>query len=125
MKVSIEQLIKRKLDKDSKKNATKNIFVKGLGGELTFNNPSDSMRIEYLEKTRTGSYVDMVEAMVKIIYDCCPTLQSKELQQEIGVDYPYDTVKAIFEIPEITDLGIKLINFDEAEEENEENSVKN
>lgn len=53
----------------------------------------------------------MIDGMVKLIYDCCPMLHSKELQESIKVDYPYDTVRAIFDITEITDLGVKLINF--------------
>ena len=46
-------------------------------------------------------------------------LQSKELQESIDVSYPYDTVKAIFEIDEITNIGVKLINFFEDEETGE------
>lgn len=118
-KVSLKQLIEKKLEKDGKKTATKDIYIENLGGYITFNNPSDSARIEYSEKVKSESYVDMVDAMVKIIYDCCPMLHSKELQEGIEVDYPYDTVRAIFDIGEITDLGVKLLNFfdeDDAEE---------
>lgn len=124
--ITLAQLIKKKLDKDEKRGATKEIYVESLNGYLIFNNPSDSMRLEYMEKTKDGSYVEMYEAMVRIIYDCCPTLRSKELQKEINIQYPYDTVKAIFETEEIMELGVKLINFfDEENEEEEEDSLKN
>lgn len=121
-KVSLKQLIEKKLEKDGKKTATKDIYIKSLGGNITFNSPSDSARIEYSEKTKSESFFDMIDGMVKLIYDCCPMLHSKELQESIEVDYPYDTVRAIFDITEITDLGVKLINFfyDEEDDDSEE-----
>ena len=125
-KVSLKQLIEKKLEKDGKKTATKDIFIESLGGSITFNNPSDTARIEYSEQTKSESYVDMIDGMVKLIYDCCPMLHSKELQESIEVDYPYDTVRAIFDITEITDLGVKLINFfDDEEDDDAEEKLKN
>lgn len=126
IKVTLKQLIEKKLEKDGKKTATKDIYIKSLDGCITFNNPSDSARIEYAEKTRNGSYVDLVDGMVKLIYDCCPMLHAKELQESIDVDYPYDTVKAIFDIDEIMDLGVKLMNFfDDDKEDGSEEKLKN
>ena len=120
-KVSLEQLIKKKLEKDGKKNATKEIYVESLEGYITVTNPSDSQRIEFADKTKSGSYVDMMEAYEKLIYDCCPMLHSQELQKEIEVDYPYDTVKAIFDTDEIADIGVKVLNFFEEESDSDEN----
>ena len=71
-KVSLKQLIEKKLEKDGKKTATKDIYIESLGGSITFNNPSDAARIEYSEKVKSESYVDMIDGMVKLIYDCCP-----------------------------------------------------
>lgn len=126
IKVTLKQLIEKKLEKDGKKTATKDIYIKSLDGCITFNNPSDSARIEYAEKTRNGSYVDLVDGMVKLIYDCCPMLHAKELQESIDVDYPYDTVKAIFDIDEIMELGVKIMNFfDDDKEDGSEEKLKN
>ena len=122
--VSLKQLIEKKLEKDGRKTAAKDIYIESLGGSITFNNPSDAARIEYSEKARSGSYVDMIDGMVRLIYDCCPMLHSKELQESIDVDYPYDTVRAIFDISEITELGVKLINFFD-EDEDAEDKLKN
>lgn len=122
--VSLKQLIEKKLEKDGRKTAAKDIYIESLGGSITFNNPSDAARIEYSEKARSGSYVDMIDGMVRLIYDCCPVLHSKELQENIDVDYPYDTVRAIFDISEITELGVKLINFFD-EDEDAEDKLKN
>lgn len=125
-KVSLKQLIEKKLERDNKKTATKDIYIESLGGGITFNNPSDAARIEYSEKVKSESYVDMVDGMVKLIYDCCPMLHSKELQESIDADYPYDTVRSIFDITEITDIGVKLINFfDNDEDDNAEEKLKN
>lgn len=127
-KITLEQLIRKKLDKDEKKAATKEIYIESLGGYITFTAPSDAQRIEYSDKTKSGSYVDMISAMERVIYDCCPLLHSKELLEGIGVDYPYDSVKAIFDVDEIADIGLKLIRFfepDEEEEEEKEDKLKN
>ncbi len=125
-KVSLEQLIKKKLEKDGKINATKEIYVESLNGNITVENPSDAQKIEHLDKRKTGSYVDMMEAYTKLIYDSCPMLHSKELQESIGVMYPYDTVKAIFDIDEIADIGVKIINFFDDEDENDaDENLKN
>lgn len=126
IKVTLEQLIRKKLEKDGKRTATKDIYIESLDGNITFNNPTDTMRIEYSERVKSESYIDMIDAMVKLIYDCCPMLHSKELQESCEVDYPYDIVRAIFDISEITDLGIKLINFfDDDGEEQDEDKLKN
>ncbi|MEI3162943.1 MAG: hypothetical protein V8S74_06025 [Lachnospirales bacterium] len=126
VKVTLKELIEKKLERDNKKTATKDIYIESLGGSITFNNPTDFARIEYSEKTKSGSYVDMIDGMVKLIYDCCPMLHSKELQESIEVDYPYDTVKAIFDVDEIMDLGIKLMNFfDDDKKEDSEEKLKN
>lgn len=125
VKVTLKQLIEKKLEKDSKKTATKDIYIKSLGGNITFNSPSDSARIEYSEKTKSESYFDMIDGMVKLIYDCCHMLHSKELQESIEVDYPYDTVKAIFDVDEIMELGIKLMNFFDDDKDDTEEKLKN
>lgn len=124
--VALEQLIKKKLEKDGKINVTKEIYVKSLDGNLTVKNPSDTQKIEFADKTKTGSYVDMMEAYGRLIYDCCPMLHSKELQESIGVNYPYDTVKAIFDMEEITEIGPKILNFfDDDEEDDADKKLKN
>lgn len=124
-KVSLEQLIKKKLERDGKKMATKEVYVESLGGNITVNNPSDTAKIDFADKTKTGSYVDMMEAYTKLIYDCCPMLHSKELQESIEIDYPYDTVKAIFDTDEIASIGVKVLNFFDDEEEDTEEKLKN
>lgn len=125
-RVSLEQLIRKKLEKDGKRTAVKEIYVKSLDGSITVSNPSDIQRIEFADKTKTGSYVDMMEAYTKLIYDNCAVLHSKELQEKIEVNYPYDTVKAIFDTDEIADIGLKILRFfDDEEENNSEEKLKN
>lgn len=125
-KITLEQLIKKKLDKDGRKNATKEIYIESLNGSITVANPSDSQRIEFADRTKSGSYVDMMDAYSKLIYDCCPMLHSKELQKEIEIDYPYDTVKAIFDTDEIAEIGVKVLNFfDNEEDDDSDEKLKN
>jgi len=116
-KVSLEQLIRKKLEKDDRKNATKEIYVKSLDANLVVNNPSDTRKIEFAEEVKTGNYADMMEAYSRLIYDCCSMLQSKELQESISINYPYDTVKAIFDTDEIAEIGSKVLNFFDIDKE--------
>ena len=62
-KVSLEQLIKKKLEKDEKKNVTKEIYVESLDGHITVTNPSDSQRIEFADKTKSGSYLNIEKVL--------------------------------------------------------------
>lgn len=124
-KITTEQLIKKKLERDTQKNATKEIYIDALDGYVTVSNPSDSQRIEFADKTKTGNYADMLDAYSRLIYDCCPALHDKTLQEEIEVDYPYDTVKAIFSIDEIADIGVKVLNFFDEETEDADENLKN
>lgn len=124
-KVSLEQLIQKKLEKDGRKNASKEIYVKSLDAYITVTNPSDSQKIEFADKTKDGSYVEMMKAYEKLIYDNCAMLRSKELQKSIEVDYPYDTVKAIFDTDEIAEIGVKVLNFFEEDEDDADEKIKN
>ena len=124
-KVSLEQLIQKKLEKDGKKNASKEIYVKSLDAYITVTNPSDSQKIEFADTTKEGSYVEMMKAYEKLIYDNCAMLRSKELQKSIEVDYPYDTVKAIFDTDEIAEIGVKVLNFFDEDEDDADEKIKN
>jgi len=125
-KVSLEQLIRKKFEKDDRKNATKEIYVKSLDANLVVNNPSDTRKIELAEEVKTGNYADVIEAYGRLIYDCCPMLQSKELQDSIEISYPYDTVKAIFDAEEIIEIGLKVLNFfDNDKESSSDEKLKN
>lgn len=121
-KVSLEQLINKKLEKDGKKEATKEIYIESLDGFITFKNPSDSQLIEFSDRRKNGSYTDMMTAYERLIYDCCPMLHSKELQESIEINYPYDAVRAIFDLKEISKIGLQLLNFFDNEdgEDNED-----
>ena len=67
-----------------------------------------------------------MDGFIKIIYDCCPMLHSKELQDSINVSYPYDTVSAIFDTDEIFEIGPKIVNFfDDDKEDNADEKIKN
>ena len=125
IKVSLEQLIKKKLEKDSRRTATKEIYIESLGGYITFNAPTDAQHIEYTDKISDGSYSAMIPAMERLIYDCCPLLHSKELQEKTGVEYPYDIVRAIFGLEEILDIGVALVNFFKENEENSNDNKEN
>ncbi len=124
--VTLEQLVRKKLEKEGRRNATKEIYVKSLGASIVVKNPTDEQKVRFSDVAKTGSYVDLMDGFIKIIYDCCPMLHSKELQDSINVSYPYDTVSAIFDTDEIFEIGPKIVNFfDDEKEDNADEKIKN
>ncbi|MDD2217952.1 MAG: hypothetical protein PHW03_05895 [Eubacteriales bacterium] len=111
-KATIEDLLARKMQKEENRAKTYEIPVVSMGGKvLTFKRPSDEMRLDLMDEM--GSNPDMRKTIgmyKKIIYLSCEMLQDKELHEELGIKDPFDTVDAIFDLDDITDIGEKLMD---------------
>lgn len=110
-KATIKDLISRKLQRDNAKPKYYDIEVKSLGKAITLKHPSDEMRLNMMEEM--GAEPDMrttIEAYKHLIYDCCPLLHDRELQEELEIKDPYDTVDAIFDLDDITEIGEQLMD---------------
>lgn len=115
-KLTLKELVERKLQRDKDKLKVKSIEVPSMGGYLLFNCPSDGRLLDFGDQLGEGKPSDMVKAYSAIIYDCCPELQNVELHKELGIQDPDDVVSSILEISEITEVGQQLVNFNEVEE---------
>ncbi len=82
-------------------------------GELLFSKLTQRGMIDLMgemaEATqKPGGFASALDAQIRLIYDCCPTLQDSELQKALGVVDPYDTVLKLLDAPEAMELADKL-----------------
>ena len=114
----IEKAMKRKEE------LNKPFDIEVLGyGKVIFNKPSNNQLIEYMDKvgqaTKTAGEGEeravvgqdfrlMVEAAKELVYVCCPTLQSKELQEALGIQDPMETSVEVFGVNETLQIAIKI-----------------
>lgn len=110
-KATLKDLIAKKLQKDNEKTKSYEINVKSMGKSLTFKKPSDEMRLDMLDEMGTEPDIrTMMSAYKKIIYLSCDLLQNQELQEELGVVDPFDTVDSIFDLDDILEIGEQLMD---------------
>ena len=116
----IEKAMKRK----EELNKPFEIDVKTYG-KMTFNRPTNNQLIEYMDKvgqaTKTAGEGEerevvgqdfrlMVESAKELVYVCCPDLQSKELQEKMGIQDPMETPLEVFGINETLQVAIEISN---------------
>ncbi len=82
-------------------------------GELLFNKLTQRGMIDLMgvlaeAERRPGSLTGVIEAQIKLVYDCCPMLQDDELHKALGVLDPYDTVLKLLDVTEAAELANKL-----------------
>ncbi len=128
-KITFEQIIARKLQRDKDKMAVKEIYIPSMEGTLLFKRiPEDDMLGLLDEIDENGNKRSQnVEASRKLIYMSCPDLQNPELHKELGIIDPFDVVRAIFSIEEANEIGTELLEFNEVAKrtKNAENEIKN
>lgn len=111
-KSTFKDLIAKKIQKEQNKFLTKDIFVSSIGKTLTFKKTSDDFILDVIDEmgdnkdTRT-----MVAAFEKLIYDCCEMLQDTELQKELEVVDPFDTVRVLFDLKDKMEIGEQLMDW--------------
>lgn len=111
-KATFQDLITRKMQRDHDKLQVKEVKVNSLSKSLMFKKPSDEALLNVIEEIGDGSNTrNIVEAYKKLIYLTCDLLQSSELQNELNVVDPFDTVTAVFTIPDIMQIGAELVDF--------------
>lgn len=111
-RATFDDLIARKLAKDSKRGEIRDIYVPSLGKTLAFERPADAVAIRFLDElTADGDTASLYEAYKSMIYRCCPALQSVKLAAELGAVVPTDTVPMIMDIDDVLDVGAKLMIF--------------
>lgn len=110
--MDFDELVAKKLQRDKDKNQVLEINLPNSEKALKMIRPKESEIFNIVDEiTDATKAVESMRAMDKLIYICCPVLQDTNLQKEIGVVDPYDTVAAIFDITERQYIGDKLQEF--------------
>lgn len=107
-KLTLEDIIAKKLNRDKMKTSTLSIYVEAMGGELEFMYPTDEDVLSLLNSLNGDKAGDVALAYVPMIYNNCKLLQSQDLTTQFEVTDPYDTVLKVFSVNEILFIGGEL-----------------
>ena len=111
LKATFDDLIKRKLQKEKQQQRTKDIYVSSMDRTLTFKTPKDDTVLDILDEMGDMKLTSsVISGYKKLIYLCCDMLQDTNLQEEIGVQDPFDTVDVLFSLSDINEIGEQLMD---------------
>lgn len=123
-KLTLDDLIAKKIEKEKNTVKYKEIEVPSLGGTLTFEKPLDEDVIECIDNIGDGtSTLKILEAYDKLIYSCCPQLKNTKLQESLDIKVPNDIVKELLDLSDRMLVGNELIKFSGIDSLNEK--IKN
>lgn len=109
-KLTLENLIAKKLQKNSTEKFTKNIYVSKLDGELTFEIPPFDDLLDYSDSMKTRDSKGVKQMYKTLCYDTCKMLHNKELLESYGVVEPYDIIDILFYDIDIMNVGEAITN---------------
>lgn len=95
---------------------TKNFAVPGVG-ELPFRKLNQAEQRDYIGRLteaaqrESGGTAELLLVYREMIFDCCPTLQDKELRETLGVIDPLDVVDVLFDPSELIALAVQLTSW--------------
>lgn len=92
-KITIEQLLAKRLDDNKKKTVL--FRSEELGGDLEVNKIQLSKVLTLLDGSEALSMADNMARNFELIYECCPILHNSELQKSYEVVEPSDIVAKI------------------------------
>lgn len=125
-KLTLQDLIAKKILKDEQKDLNKDIYVESLEGTLNFQKPLEEDIISAIEKMDNGTDMqDNLEAMKSLIYKCCPMLRNAELQKSYEVKDPQDIVKELFTLTERSEIFEELFKMSGVKTDKLNEQIKN
>lgn len=111
-KLTFDELIFKKLEKEKNEIKFKEIEVPSLGGTLVFERPLEEDLISCIDSIDEGKDTKSVLAAYdELIYSCCPTLKDSKLQEQFDIEAPMDIVKVMFEMSDRLLIGNELVEF--------------
>ena len=104
--LSLKDILKRKDYFKNKKNETKELYVKGLDGNIVINKIDRDLYLEALDMERG-------EGDLHIVYNSIvePNIQDPQLHKEFGVEVPYSILDELFEPGEIANISNEILAF--------------
>lgn len=105
VKVTLQDLINKKLQKNDNKRFNKSIYVEKIEGELVFEIPTFDELLEYSDEMETRNSKGVKQMYKKLCYDTCKMLHDKELHKAYGIVEPYDIIDFLFYDIDIMNVG--------------------
>lgn len=104
LKLTLADLLKKKEQRERDKVEYKSVFVENLGGELEVKKLplADFLDLIGDINDQTGAG-ESLRIQMEMIYECCPLLHSKELQEAYDCVEPTDIVSKVFD-DNLTDI---------------------
>ncbi|MBQ8919438.1 MAG: hypothetical protein IJ056_04965 [Acidaminococcaceae bacterium] len=92
MKLTLEQLIERKLSNQDKGNFVKEVELACLGGAILIKKIPLTKIINCISEIENAGTEAKFDAFIEIVYNCCPIMQEKKLQEAYECGEPTDIV---------------------------------
>lgn len=108
-KIQLEDLLNRNMKEGFE---SKDVYVKGLGGELTVIHQPLPTVLRLMDDIKDNATLSTVmDAMVQLIYNCVPLFKNKELQAKYECAEPTDVVYKVLNdsVEDITALGEAIL----------------
>ena len=108
-KIKLEDLLNRYMKEGFE---SKDVYVKGLGGELTVIHQPLPTVLRLMDDIKDNATLSTVmDAMVQLIYNCVPLFKNKDLQAKYECAEPTDVVYKVLNdsVEDITALGEAIL----------------
>ena len=108
-KIQLEDLLNRNMKEGFE---SKDVYVKGLGGELTVIHQPLPTVLRLMDDIKDNATLSTVmDAMVQLIYNCVPLFKNKDLQAKYECAEPTDVVYKVLNdsVEDITELGEAIL----------------
>ena len=92
MKLTLEQLIERKLKCQDEQNHVKEVELSCLGGSIVIKKIPLTKIINSISEIENAGTNEKFDAFIEIVYNCCPIMHDKKLQEAYGCAEPADIV---------------------------------
>ena len=123
-KATFDDLINKKLQKEANQNKTIDIYISSMDRTITFKKPSDDNMLDAIDEIGDNkNNKTVVNAYKKLIYKTCDMFQDSKLHEALEVVDPFDTVDAVFDLDDITEIGDQLLDSDNIQKKY--NQIKN
>ena len=122
-KLTLEDLIAKKTEKEHKRNATEPFYVASLDGEIGLTVPEEEVIFKTMDLLEDEDFSNILKTYSYLIYNSVPILRNPELHRAYDVVDPLDIVPKLFDIKERVQLGEQLLKMTGLDELG--NDVKN
>lgn len=106
-RMTLDDIINAKLQKDQDKLTLKDIEIPSIGKSLRFRRPTRSEICDFMDAIgeSNGETEEALEQYQGLIYACCDELHQKELFEGLEIEDPESIVPAIMDDADILTVG--------------------